>query len=223
MSAQDSEQNLQAMCERLGPAPRAALEPGEAEVGFAGDVPMAHLVRAMLAWEAGEELARRGVSRVLEGFVDANELRVCPPDEVASLLGVRYPRGQERCERLHFVLNAIFRRENATSLGHLMEWPKREARQYLEELEGMPRYAACRVTLLGLGGHAVPVDERLRRVLGEAGVIGEIADADELSNWLERRIRAGDAAPFFAALEALADGGGVEAGAASQDRTDEQP
>src|SRR5690349_9289810 len=52
---------------------------------------------------------RRAVRKLLTGVVDMNELRVCHPDELASLLGERYPRGLERCARLRSALNDLYR------------------------------------------------------------------------------------------------------------------
>ena len=81
---------------------------------------------------------------------------------------------------------------------------KREARAYLESLDGIPDFVAKRVLLTVLGGHCFPLDERLLGVLQEAGILdGE--SAEDASTKLERAIRAGESTSCFAALERLGD------------------
>ena len=103
-------------------------------------------------------------------------------------------------------LNDIYNREHSVSLESLGAMNKRDARAYLDSLEGIPPYVAARTFLIGLGGHAFPLDERLMGVLAAEEALAE-TDAGDLvtaSTWLERQVRSGDAAPALHALEAYA-------------------
>src|SRR5438132_833778 len=71
---------------------------------------------------------------------------------------------------------------------------------------GLPHFVAARVVLLCLGGHAVPIDERLCGLLGAEEAIQSGATADEASSWLEHQLHAGEAGPAYALLEAWAAG-----------------
>ena len=113
--------------------------------------------------------AQEALAALQDEFVDYNEMRIGMSDELAELLPKRYPLAGERCQRLRAALNTVFQREHRLSLASLAESPKRESRAYLDSLEGITPFVASRVTLLGLGAHAFPVDQRLVAVLAEGG------------------------------------------------------
>lgn len=170
------------------------------------DDPLVHqLVYAMLLWESSHEAAARCLEAVRAEVVDYNELRVCSAQELCEMLPRDCPLRPERATRLLGSLNAIFIREHALTLAQLNALPKREARQYLDGLDGIPQFAAARVLLVGLGGHAFPADARIGRVLSQAGLLSEDeAAAADLGPRLERAVRAADAARVYALLEAEA-------------------
>ncbi|MGP1271976.1 MAG: hypothetical protein ACTS22_01450 [Phycisphaerales bacterium] len=159
------------------------------------------LVWAFLVWEAGEHRAAARFDAFVSHFVDLNELRVCLPDEIVAALGSSYPRSRERAERLVATLADIYTRQHAVSLAHLRQLGKREARAYLDSLEGIPAYAAARVALIALGCHAFPLDDRLTALLRSRGIIPETESDRAAPVWLERQVRAGDAAELFLGLE----------------------
>jgi hypothetical protein len=161
------------------------------------------LVYSMLLWEGSHDLAARCLEAVRAEVVDFNELRVCSVGEVCAMLPRDCPNRTERVDRLLTALNAVFLREHGLTLSHLGALPKREARQYLDAVPGLPQFAAARVLLVSLGGHAFPADSRIARVLAEAGVI-DAADAQnpDLGSRLERAVRAADAPRVYALLEA---------------------
>lgn len=200
--------NLQALLARLSKtpvalAPRPVLEtaPGESMT----DAVCQELVFAYLVWEAGEKRARAVAAKLCETFVDLNEMRVCLPSELAAFFGQTYPRAAERAERMRASLNDIYDRQHAVTLVALVSMNKREARAYLESIEGIPPYVAARTLLLGLGGHAFPLDERLARVLMNENALADAGDLSAASAWLERQVRSGEAAGALAALEALCE------------------
>jgi len=181
--------------------PELEIRPGEPMT----DPVCQELVWAYLVWEAGPKLARAAMAKLCESFVDLNELRVCLPSELAAFFGTSYPLAMERGDRLRATLNDIFSREHAVTLASLPAMNKRDARAYLDSLEGIPPYVAARTMLVGLGGHAFPLDERLMAVLLREEALGEAGDIVSASGWLERQVRSGEAARALFALEAHAD------------------
>lgn len=159
-------------------------------------------VFSFLAWEAGVARATTATKRLHTSVVDYNEMRVCLADELASVLGDRYPRALERASRLRSALNDLYRREHAVTLAGALAMPKREARVYIEALEGTPSYVAARMLLLALGGHAFPLDERIHLTLLEEEAIPPDLSLAEAESWLERQFRAGEAASAYLVLEA---------------------
>jgi endonuclease III len=189
---------------RRGAAPPAS-DPSLDRTPVGADPLVYQLVYSMLLWEASHDLASRCLEAIRAEVVDFNELRVCSVGEVAAMLPRDCPKRSERVDRLLTALNAIFLREHGLSLSHLQGLPKREARQYLDALPGLPQFAAARVLLVSLGGHAFPTDARIARVLEEAGVIDtRNARNPDLGSKLERAVRAADALRVYGLLEAEA-------------------
>lgn len=164
------------------------------------------LVRSMLLWEAGVKHAASACKRLREACVDENELRICLPDEIAQMLGPRFPAAELHAERLRLALNEVFSREHAMTLASLGELSKRDARSYLESLPSVPGFVRNRVLLLALGAHAMPIDSRISAALKDLGHDHDAGDLDGVAAQLERAVRATDAAHVYAALEHLATG-----------------
>ena len=196
---------LDRLSEELGPVesqsgPRFMRAPDEPMADPIAD----EFVWSYLVWEAGERRAAAMVSKVCEHVVDFNELRVCLTDELSSCFGANYPRSVERAERLRASLNDIFRREHDVVLDSLALMTKREAKAYLESLEGVPRYVSSRTLLVGLGGHAVPLDDRLHKLLASHGAVPGGLSLLEAGGWLERQIRSAESRDAFRLLEGWA-------------------
>ncbi|MFG0307513.1 MAG: hypothetical protein ACF8Q5_15025 [Phycisphaerales bacterium JB040] len=171
-----------------------------------GDDTMRSLLYALLQTDATTSQALNAIGRIHGAVVDINELRIAYPDEIAGMLGPRYPKVAERSERIRAVLCDVFKREHELSLASLHEMPKREARSYLEGLEGMPLAAALRVGLTAFSIHGVPVDDRLGEALIAEGVFEQGRPTGEMSGSLERAVRAADSLDTVLRLEAWADG-----------------
>lgn len=165
------------------------------------DPMVVEFIHSFLVWEAGAARAEVALKRLLHAVVDYNELRVCLADELAVILGERYPRAQERAARLRAALNDVYRREHAVTFQPLLVMPKRDARIYLNALDGVPPFVAARMTLLTLGGHAFPVDERLLAALKEEQAVPADVTPESAESWLERQFRSGEAAGAYLALE----------------------
>lgn len=199
MSAKDADKAFKALIKRLEKSAAAEIEfpPPLADA----DPVLHELICSMLVWEASQKDAAAALTRIQESVADYNELRICYPEEMTSLLGASYPRAVERADRMRHVLCDIFERQNALTADHLREAPKREARSYLESLEGMPMFVAARVMLLAVKGHAFPVDSRVLGLLTADGVVEADADEATASSQAERLVRAGDAEPAYLLIE----------------------
>lgn len=166
---------------------------------------LGHFVRSFLVWECTCAKAATAMGRIEQSVVDFNELRVCMPGELMRVMGERYPRAEERARRLRTALSAIYTREHKVSLERLSEMSKRESREYLETLDGTPRFVAARVALLGLAGHMAPVDGRLLRRLVEKHIVEPDATPETAAALLERKVRAAEMPECYALLQAWSD------------------
>lgn len=206
MSAPDPAKKLNALLRRLKAQHAEAQRPPialDAEDEF--DLLVHQLVFSLLLWEASTAQAKTAFRRLRESVVDYNELRVCVPDEVACTLGEKYPLALERSLRLSSILNDIYQRQHGISLRRLLEVSKRECRAYLDSLEGMPAFAACRVCVVSALGNGVPVDERLRDLLAAEHAVDPAATPEACAAWIEKLIKPEDALETHLLLQAWSD------------------
>jgi len=197
-SATEQATKLASLLKKITPSEPKAPEGADLE-------PVTQLIFSFLLWDATVKQANNALDRLLESFVDFNELRVSHPKEVAEVLGPRYPRVHERSERLLDSLQDVFVRHYGITLEPLKGKSKREAKQYLETLAGAPPYVTARLMLLVCGGHAVPVDDRLLDALRDEGVVDDDATIEQAQSMLERNIKAAEAPSAVAALQDFAD------------------
>lgn len=191
---------LSALLPKVSPGPAAP------ECTHEGLGPLIALViYSFLLWESTPQTAGAAFTELCTRIIDPNELRVALPEEIVEWTGYKDGCAIERADRLRASLNALFRREHRVSLAHLENLSKREVREYLDGLEGMPSFVAARVTLFGFHGHAVPIDRRLFDLLVGEGVLDPGLPLDEAERWLERQIRASDTEQIVPVLEAWRD------------------
>jgi len=175
-----------------------------APVEASGD-PIEQFLFSLLLWETTTAKAQLALRRLLETFVDVNDIRIAMPEEIIESLGPRYPLVDERALRIRAALNDIFRREDHVSLERLRECSKRDARRYLDSIDGAPQFVAARVCLVSLGAHAAPLDGRLHALLSARSVLDANLMVEEAGAQLERRIRAADALDTYLLLQAWSD------------------
>ncbi len=160
------------------------------------DDPMRRLAIGVLGVERGDEDASRAIDCALTELVDWNEMRVSSGSELNQATGNRIPNGVQHCQKLIRALQAVYDQENKLSLDRLHGMARREARHYLEELDGLDEYAVASIILWSLGGHAIPVNDRLLKALRDADLVHPEASRAEIQAFLERHIGASDAKKF---------------------------
>lgn len=167
------------------------------------DDPLRRLVIAILGVGWSDEQAARAVDRALTTMADWNEMRVSSAIELNKATGNAVPKGTQQCQYLVSALQSIFDRENRLSLDRLKNIGRREARHYLEELDGVDAYAVASVLLWSLGGHAIPVNDRLLEALRAADLVHPSADRAEVQVFLERHVPAVEAKEFCMIMRSL--------------------
>lgn len=168
------------------------------------DDPLRRLAIAILGVGASDEEARRAIDRASTTMVDWNEMRVSDRSELNKATGNMIPQGVQRCQQLIAALESIFYRENRLSLDQLKSMGRREARHYLEQLEGVDEYAVASVLLWSLGGHAIPVNDRLLTGLRNADLVHPSASRAEVQAFLERHVNATEAKEFCVIMRSFA-------------------
>lgn len=168
---------------------------GKPAIGEPTD-PTDQFVLSLLSVDSTEEQGTKALRRLRECAVDYNEVRVSSPAEIAGVVKDTIPDGARRARVLVQALNAVFRAGNQMSLGLLHDMGLREARQYLEQLNGVDPYTVASVILWSLGGHAIPVSDRMLELLRGDDLVAPECGVAEVQSFLERHISAADARSF---------------------------
>lgn len=167
--------------------------------------PVAVMVHSWLLWEASTDQAEVAMRKLLDAFVDFNEIRVSLPHEKATVIGKRYPRLEERLHGIRRTLHSLYLKRHSLSFDHLADKGKRDIRADIEELDGMHPFVAARILRMSFDVHALPADDQLSALLHENDVIEEPVDPDELSAWLGGMVKADDAIDVMVMLQAAVD------------------
>jgi len=146
--------------------------------------PIETLVESFLLWEASTAQRTAAIERIRKECVDFNELRVCLPEEIISILGSRYPFVDERATRMRRSLNDLYKREHKVSLDHVTALGKREQRHYVENLDGMLPFVSSRILLFHFGQAMVPVDDQLAELFREQKLVAKEASTAEIAHAL---------------------------------------
>ncbi|MFI4855877.1 MAG: hypothetical protein ACIAQF_12965 [Phycisphaerales bacterium JB065] len=167
--------------------------------------PIRQLVYSFLLWDCYTNRADNAFKRIEETYVDMNDLRVSRAEEIMGVLGKTYPNAEERVARIKATLREIYLREHAVSLTSVREGGKREARKYVDSLEGMHPFVSARTCLLSMDCHAVPIEERLYAKLIKAGVFDEDTPLDKAQGTIERHVKASDGLETYLLLQAYSE------------------
>jgi endonuclease-3 len=149
------------------------------------------------------EQANQALSRFKDGFFDWNEVRVSTIEEIQGVL-VGLPEPEGRAQKIRRFLRQLFEKTYGFTLEALTKKPLKESLKALGEYEAFQSdYVEGTVVRLSLGGHAIPVDAPMRRVMERLGVSQPGEDPSALRNLLERAIPKNRGAEFIDLIEEL--------------------
>ena len=152
--------------------------------------PIEQMIIGILALDSSIAKAQAVYKKLRQQTVDLNELRVTPAIELAQMIADGVPLPKPKAQRIVDALNAVRRRQDTLDLDFLRQRGRREARDYLESLDGVGPTVAAHVVLFTLAGHAVPVDNLTLYVLRKEEMVDDDADIPAAQAFLERCISA---------------------------------
>lgn len=165
--------------------------------------PITQMILGVLSRDVPEAKAREALDQMKSMVVDYNELRVIPALELANAIG-DYPDARIKCEDLSRALNRVFAIEHSVSLDRIGSASKTDVTNYLNGIPGLDGYSRARVKLLGLGHHAIPLDEAMWALARREGIIDDKCPLEEAQAFLERQIDEADAIEFVSLLRKAA-------------------
>ena len=189
---------LKRLCNRLQRSGGKTIDSEPADV-------TTELLLACLSEHMTESKTRSAFNKLRSNFVDYNELRVMRPAEVVEILGKGFAQYRPAFGQMVRVLRALFDEQDHLDLEHLKSVGKREARGFLEGLEGTSGYVVSRVMLRALGGHAFPIHKPMLQMLQAEEVVDTAADIATVQGFLERQITSKRIHKVYALLRRYTD------------------
>ncbi len=167
--------------------------------------PLEQLMLGLLGAEGDSSDAAKALRQLTAQMIDLNEVRVSSVHEIAAVIRRSVPNSTECARNIRRSLNDIFQREHRVSLESLSTRGRREARQYLESLNGATPFAVALVLMRSLGAHAIPVSNPLLEALRAADLVDQAASVAEVQAFLERNIPAAEGRFFCDAMGKLVE------------------
>ena len=148
------------------------------------------IIHAFVSAQLTEQEAESAMQRFAGYFVDWNDLRVSRAEEIVEALGSDTPATRAVASAIISVLNSIFNEYHKVSLEALRKVGKRPARQALEKIDGISRFAADYCMLTSLHGHAIPLTEKMTEYLKANELVDPQADAQQIEGFLTKQVPA---------------------------------
>jgi endonuclease III len=164
------------------------------------DEPVDALVYAIISAELSEPATQSAIKRLVDYFVDWNDLRISRAEEIAEVIGPETPAAKDISLALTTALRAVFGKYNMVSLKALSKMSKRPAKGILEKIEGVNRFVLDFCMLTSLHGHAIPLTKKMIEYLRSNGLVHAGADEQEIEGFLARQIPAENAYEFYSLL-----------------------
>lgn len=162
--------------------------------------PAEALIWGIVSEKMSESAAGRALREIRGAFVDWNDLRVSRLEEVAEALGGNGTSSRATASALTAVLRSIFDEHHKISLQTLRKLGKRPARQGLEKLDGVSRFAVNYCLLTALQAHAIPLTGEMVAYLKRNEIIDANASEEDIESFVARQVSARNAYEFYALL-----------------------
>lgn len=158
------------------------------------------VIHALVNEQLTEHEAESAMQRFAGYFVDWNDLRVSRAEEIVDALGGDTPAARAAASAIIRVLNSIFNEYHKVSLEAMRKVGKRPAKQALEKIDGISRFAVDYCMLTSLHGHAIPLTGKMTEYLKDNGLVGPDADEQQIEGFLTKQVPAKSGYEFYALL-----------------------
>ncbi len=158
------------------------------------------IIYAAISAEMSEKTTISVIKKLADYFVDLNDLRVSRSEEIVEVLGKDNNVTMNIASTITMILNGIFNEYHKVSLEALKKIGKRPAKQALEKIDGTSRFVVDYCLLTALGGHAIPLTDKMIKYLKTNEFVNPDADEQQIGGFLAKQISAKNGYEFYALL-----------------------
>lgn len=171
------------------------------------DDPLEALVYGIISEYMDLSASKTITKKMKSYFVDLNDMRVSRTEEILDILGSSSEHPKKTAATLTQALNSVFNKYDMVSLEAFEEIGKRQAKKVLDKLEGASPFSINYCFLAAMGGHAIPLTQKMLEYLRSNELVHSEASDEEIAGFLERQISAANAYRFYWLLRCEAEGG----------------
>ena len=164
------------------------------------DDPIDAMVYAVISQRMKKSFANTAHKRCMNYFVDLNDLRVSRPVEICSIFGKDTAETRRAASTLIRVLTAVYDQQHNISLQLLSKAGKRQAKQDIEELDGITHFVVSYCVVTAFQGHAIPLTDRMIDFLQSHEMVSPGASQEEIEGFLNKQVAAKDGYEFYELL-----------------------
>lgn len=164
---------------------------------------MEHLLYGCCLENSPFELADEVFAQLQEEYFDWNEVRVTTTNELAEVMK-RLPDPADAAQRVRKTLHGLFEAHYSFDLEFLRKANLGKAIEQIEKYRGVSPFCLAYVTQAVLGGHSIPIDDALLKLMQVIGVISEDEAQSSKVTGLERTIPKNKGLEFFSLVHQLA-------------------
>ncbi|MCH8194320.1 MAG: hypothetical protein IIA65_09945, partial [Planctomycetes bacterium] len=164
------------------------------------DDPIDAMVYAVISERMKRSFAHTAHKRCMNYFVDLNDLRVSRPVEICSIFGRDTAETRRAASTLIRVLTAVYDHQHDISLQLLGKVGKRQAKQDIEELDGITHFVVNYCVVTAFKGHAIPLTDRMIDFLQSHEMVSPGANPEEIEGFLNKQVAAKDGYEFYELL-----------------------
>ena len=158
------------------------------------------IIYAVISAEMSERMTDSVIKKLAGYFVDLNDLRVSRSEEIVEVLGKDNHVTMNIASTITMILNGIFNEYHKVSLEALKKIGKRPAKQALEKIDGTSRFVFYYFLLTALGGHAIPLTDKMIKYLKTSEFVNPDADEQQIGGFLAKQISAKKGYEFYTLL-----------------------
>ena len=142
------------------------------------------LIETVLSQNTNDNNRDKAMENLLERFPTPQKILEAEREEIYDAIKVA-GLGNVKSERIQKILELIKEERGDFDLSFLENMSKKDAREWLLELPGIGFKTASVVLNFGFNKPAFPVDTHCKRVLKRIGIVGEKANPEEISRYVE--------------------------------------
>lgn len=171
------------------------------------DDPLEALVYGIVSEHTDLSSSKTIARKMKSYFVDLNDMRVSRTEEISDILGSSLEHQKKTAITLRQALNSVFNKYDIVSLKVFRETGKRQARKVLDKLEGASPFSVNYCFLAAMGGHAIPLTQKMVEYLRANDLVHPESSDEEIAGFLERQISVASAYKFYWLLRHESEGG----------------